>query len=244
MNIVIIYGPPMSGKTTYVNEQMTDIDIVYDYDALTETITNSPYQTYNANAHQLLLTMRDSMIDYARWNDKGTMYIITTFLSKPILNRVSQLSLDAKHIKIDTDVNTCIKRLAESDREDKEHIESVIREWYAKNNTKPASDRVVDKDTMRFYKSKAWRETREQVLKRDNYECQECKKQGKVSTINPNKHKSLDVDHIKELDSHPDLAYDMDNLVTLCIACHNRKHNRNYKSWSRKPNKWEKDEMW
>ncbi|WP_204254366.1 HNH endonuclease [Mammaliicoccus sciuri] len=95
---------------------------------------------------------------------------------------------------------------------------------------------------MNFYKSKAWRETREIVLRRDNYECQECKKQGKVTTINPEKHKSLDVDHILELETHPELAHDLDNLVTLCISCHNKKHNR-YQGYVRKPDKWE-DERW
>ncbi|EFR8992811.1 HNH endonuclease, partial [Listeria monocytogenes] len=33
-----------------------------------------------------------------------------------------------------------------------------------------------------FYKSKAWVSIRKEVLKRDNYECQECKRQGKVFT--------------------------------------------------------------
>lgn len=244
MDIVIVYGAPMSGKTSYVNEHLTDIDMVYDYDALAQTITNSAYQQYNDNAHELLLTIRNNMIDYARWNDRGTMYIITTFLSKTILNRLKTLTLDAKHMKMDTDINTCLKRLYESDRHDAQEVERVIHDWYSKHNNKPASDRVVDKETMRFYKSKAWRDTRELVLKRDNYECQHCKQQGKVTTINKNKHKSLDVDHIQELDTHPELAHDMDNLVTLCIACHNRKHNRSYRRCNRKPSKWDNDEMW
>ncbi|EAG6575944.1 HNH endonuclease, partial [Listeria monocytogenes] len=29
-----------------------------------------------------------------------------------------------------------------------------------------------------FYKSKEWASIRKEVLKRDNYECQECKRQG------------------------------------------------------------------
>ncbi len=242
MKLVIVYGPPMSGKTTYVNERLTHSDIVYDYDALTAAITCSDYQVYNDNAHDLLLTMRNSMMDYAKWNTEGTMYIITTFLSNTVLNRVKLLEIQAEHVKIGTDISTCLKRLAESSREDKEHIEQVIREWYIKHNTGPASDRVVSKEAMNFYKSRAWRETREIVLRRDNYECQECKKQGKVTTINPEKHKSLDVDHILELETHPELAHDLDNLVTLCISCHNKKHNR-YQGYVRKPDKWG-DERW
>ncbi|MBC1233638.1 HNH endonuclease [Listeria booriae] len=86
-----------------------------------------------------------------------------------------------------------------------------------------------------FYKSKEWRHTREQVLKRDNFECQECKRQGKVSTD-----KRLDVDHILELEYYPELALDLDNLETLDFECHNRKHNR----FIKKENKWKNDERW
>ncbi|MBN4914145.1 hypothetical protein IDG46_30595, partial [Staphylococcus sp. EG-SA-13] len=46
-----------------------------------------------------------------------------------------------------------------------EHIEQVIREWYIKHNKGPASDRVVSKEAMNFYKSRAWRETRETVVR-------------------------------------------------------------------------------
>ena len=94
-----------------------------------------------------------------------------------------------------------------------------------------------------FYKSKDWELLRQEALIRDNYECQECKRQGRVYTDyhDPDKHKRLDVDHIKEIYTHPDLALELDNLETLCIKCHNKKHNRVFKH---KPNKWANDERW
>ncbi|MEK4922378.1 HNH endonuclease [Cytobacillus sp. FSL R5-0569] len=97
-----------------------------------------------------------------------------------------------------------------------------------------------------FYKrNKDWLRVRQDVLERDNYECQECKRQGNVFTDkhNPDKHKRLDVDHIKDLeDCTYEEAIDMDNLEALCIKCHNRKHNR-FQGWKRKKPKWD-DEMW
>ena len=101
------------------------------------------------------------------------------------------------------------------------------------------------KDRKRFYKSLAWQVTRKKVLERDNYECQHCKLNGRV-TINehkPDKHKVLDVDHIKSLEHYPHLAFDMDNLQTLCVKCHNAKEGR-FVKWQRKPNKWDGDEFW
>lgn len=94
-----------------------------------------------------------------------------------------------------------------------------------------------------FYASKAWRETRAYILRRDNNECQECKRQGKVfvSEMKPDKQKTLDVDHIKSLEEYPELALVHSNLETLCIRCHNKKEGRFFQ---RKPNKWAHDECW
>lgn len=100
----------------------------------------------------------------------------------------------------------------------------------------------------KFYDSKEWKWLREKVKRRDNYECQECKRNGYVS-IDTNEYSesarrkkiALVVDHIKELEEYPELALDMDNLETLCVECHNKKHGRVFE---RKPNKWEHDERW
>lgn len=242
MQLVVVYGAPKSGRTTYVQQHMEEQDIVYEYDILKEAIT-SKAQGFHTNAHQLLLNIRDAMIDYAKWNDTGTMYIITTFISKVIMRRIKQIDVETRYVRMDTPMRTCMERLRESDVEDKADQEQVIHDWYKRYGNQPAGDRVVDKATMRFYKSKQWRDVREQVLKRDNYECQACKRQGKVTTIDKSKHKSLDVDHILELESHPELAYDMDNLETLCVSCHNKKHNRYQSKWKMK-NENSKDEKW
>lgn len=98
---------------------------------------------------------------------------------------------------------------------------------------------------VKFYKSSDWQVLRQQALDRDNYECQECKRQGKVFTDQhkPDKHKRLDVDHKQEIYTHPELALELENLETLCIRCHNEKHKR-WKPFKRKQNMWERDERW
>lgn len=76
---------------------------------------------------------------------------------------------------------------------------------------------------MKFYKSKEWQSVREKALERDNYECQLCKENGKVTTIDDAK---LEVHHIKEVKTHPLLALSLSNLKTLCVSCHNEEHDR------------------
>lgn len=99
----------------------------------------------------------------------------------------------------------------------------------------------------KFYDSKDWKQLREVVKRRDNHECQECRRQGRVS-IDTNEYSEsakrkkimLVVHHIKELEHHPDLALEIDNLETICVDCHNTEHER---SFERKEPKWN-DEKW
>lgn len=105
-----------------------------------------------------------------------------------------------------------------------------------------AAEYKTKEQKMSFYKSKEWRSLRQVALEIDNNECQECKRQGYVKLEDDEKHKSLDVDHKKEIYTHPELALDIDNLETLCIRCHNKKHKRFF--FRKKKNKWEKDEKW
>ena len=59
----------------------------------------------------------------------------------------------------------------------------------------------------KFYMRAKWRKTREQVLRRDHYECLQCKAEGKLTI---NQQQSLEVDHILELDTYPCLLYTSD----------------------------------
>lgn len=71
------------------------------------------------------------------------------------------------------------------------------------------------------YHSTRWRALRLERLRMDNYRCVMCnaecygKKRGSLSPR---------VDHIKEVKSHPELAWDKNNLRTLCPTCDNRRH--------------------
>ena len=79
-----------------------------------------------------------------------------------------------------------------------------------------------------------------EILERDHYECQECKRNGKLTTQYD---AILEIDHIKELDKYPELAWDNDNLQTLCRSCHNKKHKRFEFKESTRKRKWQ-DEWW
>lgn len=69
--------------------------------------------------------------------------------------------------------------------------------------------------------AKRWAAVRKQALKRDNNTCQNCGNPGN------------DVDHIQKRSTHPELKYELSNLVTLCRPCHRARHDAEEKlHWS------------
>ena len=92
-----------------------------------------------------------------------------------------------------------------------------------------------------IYKDPRYLRARAAALARDKYLCQECRKYGRITTEDgesDKKKKILLTHHIKSIEEHPELAFDVDNLVTVCWSCHNKEHpekggNRGRGSWSR-----------
>lgn len=57
-----------------------------------------------------------------------------------------------------------------------------------------------------------WRALRLEALRRDGWQCVQC-----------GARKRLEIDHIEAVRNAPEKAWDLDNLQTLCAACHTRK---------------------
>lgn len=72
------------------------------------------------------------------------------------------------------------------------------------------------------YGKSNWKRLRDAVLARDGYQCQICKRYGRVKEAHI-------VHHIKEADEYPELAYDPDNLIAVCYKCHNEIHDKHGK---------------
>ena len=68
-----------------------------------------------------------------------------------------------------------------------------------------------------FYKTQRWKKLRKQALRRDAFQCIECRKyfRSRTATV---------VHHVKPRELYPELQWRLDTLESLCEACHNRKH--------------------
>ena len=74
-----------------------------------------------------------------------------------------------------------------------------------------------------FYKSAAWKETREFIFNRDKGLCQDCLNKGMITPGKEVHHKIfLTADNINQ----PQITLCADNLILLCKECHSNRHNK------------------
>lgn len=70
---------------------------------------------------------------------------------------------------------------------------------------------AVNRAPSSIYRDPRWAVVRLQAKRRDGWKCVECSARGR-----------LEVHHVKRAKHFPELAYDLDNLKTLCGRCHAR----------------------
>ena len=98
-------------------------------------------------------------------------------------------------------------------------IVEAERETRRLESTKASNKRynkTRDPKYIRFYRSAEWRTLSRKRLQDDGYKCKKC---GAIAS---------EVDHIKPIQTPEgwDLRLDYDNTQSLCLSCHNLKHDR------------------
>ena len=91
-----------------------------------------------------------------------------------------------------------------------------------KRNWRGVSDKVA-KDKAEIYNSREWKELRIAKLRSTNGLCEECIKQGIVTSARC-VHHVVPIETARTKDEMKRLAFDVNNLRALCFACHARIH--------------------
>lgn len=79
------------------------------------------------------------------------------------------------------------------------------------------------KESAPFYHTRAWKQVRAAALARDRGMCCDCRDRYSSGVgVRPNR--ATMVHHIIPVEERPDLALSLENLRSLCDACHNKNH--------------------
>ena len=95
------------------------------------------------------------------------------------------------------------------DKELRDKISRIKKEKYLEKCKKENKEPYIRKMRPKMFDRWA-----KQIKKRDNYTCQICHEKGG----------KLNSHHIKSWKDYPDNRFDLDNGITLCVACHNWTH--------------------
>jgi len=127
----IVYGAPLSGKTTYVNQVKSEGDLIIDIDNIWQCVSNEPRYIKQKRLNQIVFGIRDellSMVKYRLGNWRNA-YIIGGYPLESERNRLAG-DIGAELIYIDTDMDECFKRLREQ-TERGEEWEQYIVKWFS-----------------------------------------------------------------------------------------------------------------
>lgn len=132
--VYLVYGAPLSGKTSYVNRVMNEGDLVVDIDNIWECVSGCERYVKPARLNSIVFGMRDYLIDCVKFR-KGkwdNAYVVGGYALSGERERLVD-RLGAREIFIDTSIDKCIERLAKSsDGRNIEEWMKYIFDWFEK----------------------------------------------------------------------------------------------------------------
>ncbi|CAM4400539.1 hypothetical protein BAMA111019_23060 [Bacillus manliponensis] len=130
MKIKVIYGPPCAGKSTYVNESISDNDIRFDYDLIMQSISNRNSHVYSDNHLPYVVQYRELIISMAAEDDKmDTAYILATKITNKLQEELE--GKNSEFLLIETSKEQCYENLNNDEtRPDKDFWKEKIDSWF------------------------------------------------------------------------------------------------------------------
>lgn len=129
--VFIVYGSPLSGKTTYVRQNMEEGDLVIDLDAIRSAISFAPLYNTPSPLNKTAFALRDFLYDQVRIRagDWTTAWVISGLPRKDERERLAA-RLGASLILMESTAEECKKRLFEADDGRYPEWETYIDQWF------------------------------------------------------------------------------------------------------------------
>lgn len=136
--VYIIYGPPLAGKTTWVQMNKLDGDLVIDMDNIWQCITADERYHKPGRLNAVAFKVRDTLIDSVKYRlgKWRNCYLIGGYPLSSERERLAK-ELQAEEIFIDTTEEECLMRLKNDRERGSDTWEEFIREWFRRHDTPP-----------------------------------------------------------------------------------------------------------
>ena len=137
LNITVVAGPPLSGKTTYVDTHRGDKDLVIDLDAIAVALGSRTTHLHSKVYLPFMLTIRDAILDrLLEPNDVPHVWFIATAPK----NKQRRQWWQAKVIVLETSYEECMNRA--HTRGNTDYWERLVSEWWDNYETN-AADTII-----------------------------------------------------------------------------------------------------
>ena len=130
--VFIVYGSPLSGKSSYVKECAVAGDLIIDIDSIWECVSGQPRYVKPNRLKSVVFSVRDNLLESVKYRRGKWLnaYVIQTLPFKNERERLCDL-LGARLIHINTDKSTCMQRLYDnSDGRNVKEWEQYIEEYF------------------------------------------------------------------------------------------------------------------
>lgn len=131
--VYLVYGAPLSGKSTWVSDNMDEGDLVIDMDNIWQCISGCNKYVKPNRLKSVAFKVRDSLLDtvkyrYGKWNNA---YVIGGYPLRSERERLCK-ELGAREVFIETSKDDCIERLDNREGIDKVEWMQYIENWFSK----------------------------------------------------------------------------------------------------------------
>lgn len=129
--VYLVYGAPLSGKSTYVKDSMSEGDLVVDMDSIWQCVSGCDRYIKPNRLRSVVFRLRDDLLDmikyrFGKWSNA---YLIGGYPLQSERERLMQ-ELGAREVFIDTTKEECIERLAADPDRDMEEWLRYIDDWF------------------------------------------------------------------------------------------------------------------
>lgn len=131
--VILVCGPPGSGKTTYVRDHKRTDDVVIDVDALVAALTLGPWYEKTPQVLRIALDVRDYLIDRMMRSSEIARWWLITSEADSEKRRALALRTKASTVYvIETSALECMRRIRNDERRESSAAlwDDIIRRWW------------------------------------------------------------------------------------------------------------------